>query len=57
MGPFDLKAMQIQGTLTGWIPDFYETPTYNGETSDFRLKVLVQDAAEIVEEIRRMAQP
>ena len=51
MGPFDLKAMQIQGTLTGWIPDFYETPTYNGETSDFRLKVLVQDAAEIVDQI------
>lgn len=43
--------MQIQGTLTGWIPDFYETPTYNGEPSDFRLKVLVQDASEIVDQI------
>jgi len=35
--------MQVQGTLTGWIPDFYDTPTYNGEPCDFRLKVLVTD--------------
>ncbi len=43
--------MQIQGTLTGWIPDFYETPTYNGEPCDFRLKVLVADAEELLEEL------
>jgi hypothetical protein len=43
--------MQIQGTLTGWIPDFYETPTYNGEPVDFRLKVLVADAEELLEEL------
>jgi hypothetical protein len=50
--------MQVQGTLTGWIPDFYETPTYNGEPSDFRLKILVTDgdscgatADELLEEL------
>ncbi len=43
--------MQIQGTLTGWIPSFYEIPTYNNEPCDFRIKVLMQDAEEIVEEI------
>lgn len=43
--------MQIQGTLTGWIPSFTEIPTYNNEPCDFRIKVLVQDAEEIVEEI------
>jgi hypothetical protein len=41
--------MQIQGTLTGWIPDFYETPSYNGEACDFRLKVLVADGGELLE--------
>jgi len=43
--------MQIQGELTGFIPSFYETPTYNNEQTDFRLKVLVEDASEIVEKI------
>lgn len=41
--------MQVQGTLTGWIPDFYETPTYNNEPCDFRLKVVVSDGAEVLE--------
>ena len=43
--------MQIQGTITGWTPDFYEMPTYNGEPSDFRLKLLVPDAVDVVEEL------
>jgi hypothetical protein len=50
--------MQVQGKLTGWIPDFYETPTYNGEPCDFRLKILVTDggscgatAEELLEEL------
>jgi hypothetical protein len=43
--------MQVQGTLTGWIPDFYETPTYNGEPCDFRLKVVVADGADLLEEL------
>jgi hypothetical protein len=43
--------MQVQGTLTGWIPDFYETPTYNGEPSDFRLKVLIADGTDVLEEL------
>lgn len=46
-----LSPVQIQGTLTGWIPSFTEIPTYNNEPCDFRIKVLVQDAEEIVEEI------
>jgi hypothetical protein len=43
--------MQIQGTITGWTPDFYEMPTYNDEPADFRLKLLVPDAADVVEEL------
>jgi hypothetical protein len=50
--------MQVQGKLTGWIPDFYETPTYNNEPCDFRLKILVTDggscgatAEELLEEL------
>ena len=46
--------MQIQGTLTGWIPSFHDIPTYNNEPCDFRIKVLVQDAEEIVEEISEL---
>jgi len=40
--------MQIQGTLTGFIPDFYN-PTYNGEPCDFRIQVLVPDAEDLLE--------
>ena len=43
--------MQIQGVLTGWVPDFYEMPTYAGEPSDFRIKVLVEDGADLLDEL------
>lgn len=43
--------MQVQGKLVGWIPDFYDTPTYNGEPCDFRLKVVVDDADELLEQL------
>lgn len=43
--------MQIQGELTGYIPSFYEAPTYNNEPTDFRLKVLVKEAEELIEKI------
>jgi hypothetical protein len=42
-GSFLVIEMQIQGSLVKWIPDFYETPLYNGEPCDFRLTVLVTD--------------
>ena len=45
--------MQIQGSLTGYIPDFYETPTYNNEPTDFRLKVVIEDPEEILEELSK----
>lgn len=45
------KQIQVTGSITGWVPSFFENPTYQGEPSDFRLKVLVQDAGDIVEAI------
>lgn len=47
------KAMQIQGTLIGFVPDLYN-PTYNGEPNDLRLKVLVQDADDLLDELSRL---
>jgi hypothetical protein len=45
--------MQIQGELVGYIPSFYDTPTFENTPCDFRLKVQVQDATEIVDEISK----
>lgn len=47
------KAMQIQGTLTGFVPDFYN-PTYNGEPCDLRLKVLVKDSEDLLDQLSRL---
>ena len=45
--------MQINGELTGWVPSFYDKPEYNGEPTDFRLKVQVADAQDLVDEISK----
>jgi len=49
--PMLMKQVQVSGAITGWVPSFFENPTYQGEPADYRLKVLVQDASEIVDEI------
>jgi len=41
--------MQITGSIVGWVNSFYETPTYAGEPTDYRLKVLVEDASDLIE--------
>ncbi len=45
--------MQINGELTGWVPSFYDKPEYNGEPTDFRLKVQVADAQDLVDAISK----
>jgi hypothetical protein len=45
--------MQITGSIVGWVNSFYEMPSYLGEPTDYRLKVRVEDASEIIEELSK----
>ena len=42
--------LKFAGVLEGWIPSFWEEPTYKGDPTDFRLKIRVSEEA--AEELR-----
>ena len=44
--------LKFAGVLEGWVPNFWEEPTYKGDPTDFRLKIRVdEDAAEELRDI------
>ena len=47
------RPMQITGSIVGWVNSFYETPTYAGEAVDYRLRIRVEDASEIIDELSK----
>ena len=52
-GYLRFQPMQITGSIVGWVNSFYEMPSYLGEPTDYRLKVRVEDASEIIEELSK----
>tara|TARA_R100001530_G_scaffold90636_1_gene62971 strand:+ start:258 stop:848 length:591 start_codon:yes stop_codon:yes gene_type:complete len=47
------EKLKVCGTLEGWIPNFFEEPTYKNEPCDFRLKIRVTEDADELREILR----
>jgi hypothetical protein len=47
------QKLKVCGTLEGWIPNFFEEPTYKNEPCDFRLKIRVTEDADELREILR----
>ena len=44
--------LKFAGSLEGWVPDFWEEPTYKGDPADFRLKIRVdEDSSDELREI------
>ena len=45
--------MKIYGELEGYVPSFFDEPTYKGDPADFRLKVrVVNDTDELLDDLR-----
>ena len=45
--------LKFSGTLTGFVPSFFDTPKYQGEPSDFRIKVTVtKDVDKLLNELQ-----